>query len=203
VATGAAGGSPSRVMIIRHGEKPRRKGKAPFGVDAAGEHGFESLSVEGWQRAGALVALFAPARGKLQHPSLTSPDLIYAAAPSRHGGGADGSQSKRPLETVTPLAAKLGLAPDLGYTKGDEAALARDVLARGCNILVSWQHAAIPKIAGLIVAAAPPRLPLPPSWPDDRFDLVWVLTAPGSTGGRWRFVQVPQLLLAGDRATDA
>jgi hypothetical protein len=189
-------------MIIRHGEKPRRKGKAPFGVDAAGERAFESLSVEGWQRAGALAALFAPARGRLQDSSLAVPDLIYAAAPSHHAGGG-GSQSKRPLETITPLAAKLGLAPDLGYTKGGEAALARDVLARGGNVLISWQHAGIPKIAGLIAAAAPPQPPIPPSWPEDRFDLVWVLTALGRTGHRWGFVQVPQLLLAGDRPADA
>ena len=199
---GTAGGAPSRVMIIRHGEKPRRKGKAPFGVDAAGERGFESLSVEGWQRAGALVALFAPARGRLQDSSLVVPDLIYAAAPLHRAGG-DGSQSKRPLETITPLAAKLGLTPDLGYTKGDEAALARDVLARAGSILISWQHAGIPKIAGLIAAAAPPRAPIPPSWPEDRYDLVWVLTAPEATGRRWAFVQVPQLLLAGDRPADA
>jgi hypothetical protein len=40
---------------------------------------------------------------------------------------------------------------------------------------------------------------VPQIWPDDRFDLVWVFE-PGSTGGSWRLRQVPQLLLAGDRA---
>ena len=36
----------------------------------------------------------------------------------------------------------------------------------------------------------------PQEWPDDRFDVVWTFTRDG-TG--WRFAQVPQLLLAGDR----
>jgi hypothetical protein len=184
-------------MIVRHGEKPRRKGHPPFGVDASGGHDFESLSVEGWQRAGALTALFAPARGKPQHPDLARPDLIYAAAPSRDGG-----HSKRPLQTITPLAAKLGLEPNLDHAKGGEAALVEDVLARSGNVLISWQHAAIPRIAALIVASAPPLEPIAPSWPEDRYDLVWVLTAPAAAG-RWRFAQVPQLLLAGDRAADA
>jgi hypothetical protein len=188
-------------MIVRHGEKPRRRGHAPFGVDASGGHDFESLSVGGWQRAGALAALFAPARGRLQDPNLARPDLIYAAAPSRRGG-ADGSQSQRPLQTITPLAARLGLAPNLDYTKGDESALVQDVLAQSGNVLISWQHKAIPAMAKLIVASAPRPPSIPLSWPEDRYDLVWVLTAPAAAG-RWSFSQVPQLLLAGDRAADA
>ncbi len=37
----------------------------------------------------------------------------------------------------------------------------------------------------------------PQQWRDDRFDLVWVFDLDPS--GRYRFSQVPQLLLAGDR----
>jgi hypothetical protein len=38
--------------------------------------------------------------------------------------------------------------------------------------------------------------PLPPDyWPPDRFDVIWTFT---HDGGRWRFTQVPQLLLPGD-----
>ena len=38
--------------------------------------------------------------------------------------------------------------------------------------------------------------PLPPDyWPPGRFDVIWTFT---HDGGRWRFTQVPQLLLPGD-----
>jgi len=40
---------------------------------------------------------------------------------------------------------------------------------------------------------------VPQTWPDDRFDLVWVFE-PAPTPGGFRLHQVPQLLLAGDRA---
>jgi hypothetical protein len=32
-------------------------------------------------------------------------------------------------------------------------------------------------------------------WPDERFDIVWVLDRDGE---RWKFSQLPQMLLAGD-----
>ena len=38
--------------------------------------------------------------------------------------------------------------------------------------------------------------PSPPDyWPPDRFDLIWTFTPDGH---RWRFAQIPQLLLPGD-----
>ena len=40
--------------------------------------------------------------------------------------------------------------------------------------------------------------PAPPTkWPHDRFDIVWVFTR--QHDGTWKFTQVPQLLLAGDK----
>ena len=39
---------------------------------------------------------------------------------------------------------------------------------------------------------------VPQVWPDDRYDLVWIIE-PGPAGGGLRLRQVPQSLLAGDR----
>src|SRR4051794_33031284 len=98
--------SASRIMFIRHAEKPSTP-PPPHGVSADGDHDNQSLMVQGWQRAGALATLFAPTQGGLQSPLLTAPQLIYAAGPTS-GDPGDGSASERPLQTVTPLAAKLG-----------------------------------------------------------------------------------------------
>jgi hypothetical protein len=49
---------PANIMLMRHGEKPVAQGVAPFGVTADGVHCVHSLTPRGWQRAGALIALF-------------------------------------------------------------------------------------------------------------------------------------------------
>jgi hypothetical protein len=75
------------------------------------------------------------------------------------------------------------------------ATLAKECAGLTGPSLISWQHEEIPAILAVFgrqVTRAPPT-----SWPDDRFDMVWVLT-PRSDG--WSFTQVPQLLLDGDSA---
>jgi hypothetical protein len=197
--------TPSKVMIIRHGEKPTIKHQPPFGVTADGEQDWESLTVRGWLRAGALEALFAPSNGPPPKPALAKPSLIYASKPRDPGVVApeddDSSKSKRPLQTVTPLASKLKIAPNLGYGKGDEAALVKDVLAQAGAILICWQHECIYEIARNLVGTNPPERAIPSKWPGDRFDLVWVLESLSPGAGRWIFTQVPQQLLVDDKDT--
>src|SRR5262249_30645386 len=122
--------TPAKIMIIRHAEKPAEKGP-PFGIGADGEEDNESLIVRGWQRAGGLVALFAPPGGVLSSPHLSTPAVIYAS-PAReeapHDAKDAGSKSKRPHQTVAPLAAKLNIPIDLSFQRGQESALAADVL---------------------------------------------------------------------------
>ena len=168
-----------RLMIIRHAEKPDESadGVTPEGADDA-----ESLIVRGWQRAGALAQFFR-ARSEV------TPLVIFAA------GAGHKSNSKRPMQTVTALAALL--APNPGfefitkYLKDDLQNLIADVLPRPGPILIAWEHKLIPALIGLL----PDAPDVPDAWPDDRFDIVWVLDR---TESGWIFSQLPQLLLAGD-----
>ncbi|MDF2259566.1 hypothetical protein [Streptantibioticus ferralitis] len=176
------------LMIIRHAEKPSGCG-SPYGVTEAGEKDDQSLTVQGWSRAGALIGLFDPrggdGRSAPPRPGLARPDRIFAADPS-------GGDSKRPKETVTPLAATLGTSIDLRFAKGQEAALAAALRTASGPTLVSWEHQNI----SAIIAHLGPVAPEPPaSWPGSRFDVVYVFNRDGDG---WAFSQVPQLLLAGD-----
>lgn len=172
------------IMIIRHAEKPLHPAGSPHGITPDGDRDQHSLTVDGWVRTGALVGLFAPSRGE-PTAGLRRPDTIYGSA---HAGG----HSKRSEQTVTPLAARLGLDVIKRYAAGQETLLAKELRNRPGVTLVCWHHEAIHQITehlGEIV-------PTPPAhWPHDRFDVVWVLTRYG-TG--WRFAQVPQMLLPGD-----
>ena len=70
---------PKLVLIIRHGEKPG--------------DGDRHLTPKGYQRAGALAALFDAARNGGVYPAI---DALFAAT--------DTKESHRPVATVKPLA---------------------------------------------------------------------------------------------------
>jgi hypothetical protein len=192
---------PSKIMVIRHAEKPDDK---HAGVTSHGDPDKASLIVRGWQRSGALVVLFHPTDGPLQNANLAVPTVIYAANPEPKSAAAaddaakDGSKSKRPLQTITPLADRLGMKPNVSFVKGEEKQMVESVLKERGIVLICWQHEKIYEIAGHIVGAKPPAKPIPTEWPGDRFDIVWVFTPPAASSDRWGFVQVPQQLLSGD-----
>ncbi len=177
----------TKIMVIRHAEKPN--GNA--GVMPDGSANPEALIVQGWQRAGALAGLFVPPAGRLADPHVATPHTIFAAGIGHH------SKSLRPQQTVMPLAAKLARQIDTTHPKGDEAPLVQTATTIGGIVLIAWQQEAIPEIAGLVRDSSQN---IPQSWPDARFDLVWVQDRPGGSGP-WNFTRVPQLLLAGDSAS--
>jgi hypothetical protein len=177
---------PAKLMIVRHAEKP--VDGEPVGVRANGHADPESLTPRGWQRAGALARLFVPRDGRFADPALATPTLILATR-AEEGAGA----SRRPKQTVRPLADLLGLELDHRFGKGEEAAAVASLLRHDGVVLVSWIHERVPAI----VAALPGAPAVPRDWPEDRYDVVWVFE-PAPDGG-WTLTQVPQRLLAGDR----
>jgi hypothetical protein len=173
--------APSRIQFIRHAEKPHEPPcENDDGVKKSGEIDKESLTVQGWQRAGALAHFFSA-----QLP--VRPNVIFAS------GLGHKSESHRPKQTVTPLANLLKININDSHLKDDLKPLIDEVMQQTGIVLAAWEHQLIPSLVGLL-----PNAPnVPPKWPDDRFDIVWVFDAAGLG---WTFSQIPQLLLSGDSA---
>lgn len=182
----------SKIMVIRHAEKPNG---ARAGVNEAGLPSARDLTVRGWQRAGALACLFAPARGPLQSPLLTKPEFIFASAAVDDPEGGN-SRSRRSQETLMPLAELLGIEINLSFSKGEEKALAKAAQACDGPVLIAWQHENISAIVNFILGTEAE----PPLWPTHRFDVVFVLSL-NPTDGKYSLAQAPQCLLAGDSAS--
>ena len=171
---------PDRILIIRHAEQHDEPG-----IDGDGRLDRHSLTVRGWQRAGALIPFFRSADAPVP-----TPGAIFTSAV------APGSESRRPQQTVAPLHAVLrdggSVAYDERFTKPETGALMSEVMTRHGTVLVAWEHSEIPAC----VAELPDAPPVPSEWPNDRYDLVWALERRGSG---WAFTQIAQRLLAGDR----
>ena len=192
---------PSQILIIRHGEK--------VGDPKKDDDGGRNLSVRGSARAVALPSLFSPAMPQLSckfhahaegfvgeyrqiplkgtAPRFQSPNHIFATAPSKN--------SKRPLETVLPLATALNL-PVYDTLKDDDAGIKKMVSAvlnefPGQVVLICWHHGKIPEIAKALGIAKPPK------WDGKVFDRVWEITFPK---GKAALKDLSQMLLYGDSA---
>lgn len=179
----------TKIMLVRHGEKPSND-PPPYGVTVDGEREGESLTVRGWQRAGALAAFFAPADNSFQDAALARPQFIYASTPTRRQG------SRRSVETMTPLAEKLAIRINANYPKLESEKMLEEAFLCAGVVLICWQHELLPKIASRILGD---QKTAPQDWPEDRYDMVWVFDR-DATSGRYDFKQVPQNLLMGDWA---
>lgn len=177
----------TKIILLRHAEKPA-KDDPPYGVNRKGARNKESLTVRGWQRAGALANLFVPGSGHPQHPSLATPKFLYASKPLLRKG------SRRSLQTITPLAEKLGIKVNSEFQRAEFESLLEDVFSRVGVVLICWQREYIPDIASAILGN---KKIAPQEWPEDRYDMIWVFDLHRATS-TYRFRQVPQMLLAGD-----
>ncbi len=180
---------PASISLVRHAEKQLGMGP-PHGVLADGTPDPESLTPRGWQRAGALVGLFVPRADQSGSAILPTPTRLLASDVGPH------SHSRRPLETLQPLSERLGLPLDDPFLQDEVDLLVQAVQACEGHVLVAWEHKRIPLIANRLIGEGST---VPQVWPDDRFDLVWIVEPDPRSGGL-RLRQVPQLLLAGDRA---
>jgi hypothetical protein len=72
-----------------------------------------------------------------------------------------------------------------------------DALACPGVVLISREHELIPSIANIILGNS---TVVPQTWPDTRFDVVWIFDLKPATS-TYTFNQLPQLLLQGDLPT--
>jgi hypothetical protein len=162
---------PARILIIRHAEKPDGDS-----VD---------LSDQGKKRAEALPGLFK--KSETRPEPFPTPDFIFATK--------DSNDSHRPLETVTPLAKKLGLTVNTEYRDKETSKLADEIFHNpkyaGKTVLICWHHGQMPALAMALQATTG----VPEKVKATVFDRVWVLTY---DQGKATFVDRPQQLLAGD-----
>ncbi len=134
--------SPSRIMIIRHAEKPVPDG-AP-GIAPDGSPDPKSLSEAGWERANKLVATFSQPTVR----EIEKPDVVFAASPE--------VGSKRPAQTVTPLVHALWPAPE--RAQRFDLSIRRDDVGR----FRRGDHGGRGRRAGLLGAPHAARRPSPP-----------------------------------------
>jgi broad specificity phosphatase PhoE len=133
----------ARILLMRHAEK-------------SGDPLDSHLSQEGYARA-AKLADYIPA-------TFGIPQFLFATSISKH--------SMRPIETVQPLSAKIGVAIDPTYADQDYGALASQLLSdprygnAGALIVVCWHHGNIPSMARALRAK-------PGSYPDPWNSLVF------------------------------
>jgi hypothetical protein len=142
---------PAQIIVIRHGEKPAQG---------------NSLSQKGRERAGALPSYF------LETPDFIKyglPVAIFAMNPS----AAD--PSMRSIETMKPLSAVLQIPVQTQYPLKQEEALAQYILTNtqynGKTVVICWEHVLLPDLIYHLGV-----LPRPNPYPDDQYDLTWVIT---------------------------
>jgi len=182
---------PNTLLMIRHAEKPAGD---TVGVDENGNPNPDGLIPQGWERAGALVALFAP-NGRTVSSTLPSPGALVSPKYPELG--------HRPYYTLLPLKQRLGPTIQIQSDYPVDAHpkdISRSLLAMDAAVvLVCWEHQHLVNIAAAVAVAAPVANhgDVPTSWPGDRFDVIWRFDL-NAQSREWTFSSIDQRLLAGD-----
>jgi hypothetical protein len=109
-----------RVVIIRHGEKPKKG---------------DNLSCQGLNRALALPNVLYSMFGV--------PDYSYV--PTMKTGKS--TSSVRMFQTITPFAVQYNIMVNSAFKETDTAAVAKDARNRRGTVLLVWEHGNIPGVA--------------------------------------------------------
>jgi hypothetical protein len=159
----APGSGPSRLLIMRHGEK-------------TGDNFDPHLSAQGQQRAERLVTYISQTFGR--------PDFLIAAKSSK--------KSLRPYDTLRPLADALGLTIKEKFDDDETDALVEHMGASenyaGKSGVIAWRHGNIPS---LLAALGAPDGSYPQPWDDRVFDLIIEMTFVEGTAPRLRQITEP------------
>jgi hypothetical protein len=136
--------TPASILVMRHAEKPRSP------IDP-------HLSEAGRRRAERLAAWLPETFGR--------PDILFAAA--------DKLLSRRPRETLEPLASAIGAPLRHDVSDKRSEAFAAELLAdpeyAGRRVVVAWRHKALPGLARALGARAGE---CPDPWPGELYDLI-------------------------------
>jgi len=182
--------APAAVFIIRHGEKELALDPQGRPITEKGKPKYTKyLSLRGWQRAHAISF----DRNFFDNSEFGVPVAIFASPPPA------ATDSIRPIETITPLAKRLGLKVNHTIPVGDQPKLAEYIMNNkafdGKLVVLSFEHHHIPGLAAAFKATEAPK-----TWANDVFDRIWEIRFDIKTGKVLSFSNNPQKLLFGDSA---
>ncbi len=118
-----------KVVIIRHGEKPKDG---------------DNLSCQGENRALQLPAVLAQKFGK--------PDYVYVPALKND----DTTKHSRMFQTASPLAIKYNISINSKYSADENNKIAKSVFKKAGTVLMVWEHSAIVDLAKELGVGSPP-----------------------------------------------
>lgn len=128
-----AGADPStdlRVVIIRHGEKPKVG---------------DNLTCQGENRARQLPAVL--------HRKFGVPDFAYVPTV----GSGNATKHARMFQTIAPMAVRYNLTVNSAFAADAYADVSDSVRHKAGTVLMVWNHTDIPELAKALGIDAPPR----------------------------------------------
>lgn len=162
--TTIAPGCETTILLMRHCEK--------YGpLVMSGKHN-QHCSLVGLERAHYMAF-------QLFNQTWPNPSFLYALSPDRGG-----HFNHRQVETLTPIALKLGLSINSDFKEGQDVQLATHVFQKmqtgktcGKVVVISWTHRSLPQLAAAFGCGTftQEHGGCPYRFPEDSFDQVWML----------------------------